>query len=288
MDYQGAISYVLGPGLVPQILLVVILLIVANAIIAVCEIVVNTLKTMSQKTTVIFDNTTPDTFIFKQKPSGDEPLIYGSVNEPTGMTYTYSMWIFIDPKTFESSRQASCGNAGASVNTTRLKQIVHKGSKSGFPLLSPGIFIKGDANTLRIYQNSTTSWNNFVEVPNIPVGKWFHLVITLKGKFMDVYVNGNISVREEFNSVPKLNFGNVYILNPITFPPNPNTPLQIGDYKVDGAAVGMVSRVKYFAFAATYAQIDTLYREGPSKTVVSKSYTQQPPYFWDNWWVNRY
>jgi hypothetical protein len=146
----------------------------------------------------------------------------------------------------------------------------------------------GNTNTLRIYQNTSTAWNSFVEVPNIPVGKWFHLVITMKGKFMDVFVNGNIAVREEFATVPKLNFGNVYLLSPITFPVNPNTPLQLGDYKVDGAAVGMVSRVKYFAYAANYAQIDSLYREGPSKKIVSKTYSQTPPYMYDNWWVTRF
>jgi len=288
MEYaQGALSYVMGPGLIPQVLLVVVLLIVANTIITVIEVVVNAVKKMSQQTAVLQDNTIADKSTIVQMPGSDDPLIYNSENEPSGMAFSYSMWLFVDPKTFENARSVQCG-ANTNVTTKTLKQILHKGSKSGFPLIAPGVFIKGDSNTLRVYMNSSTAWNNFVEVPNIPVGKWFHLVITMKGKFMDVYINGNIAVREEFNSVPKLNIGNIYILTPITFPPNPNTPLQVGDYKVDGAAVGMVSRIKYFSFAATYAQIDTLYREGPSKKIVSKSYAQTPPYFFDNWWVNRF
>jgi hypothetical protein len=288
MDYaQGALSYVMGPGLVPQVLLVVVIMVVANVVISVFEVIVNTVKKMDQQTAVLQSDTVTDKMTILQKPNGDDPLIYSSANEPSGLEFSYSMWIFIDPKTFENSRTQQCGPAGT-VNSAAMKHIFHKGSKSGFPLLGPAVFVMGNTNTLRVYQNTSTAWNSFVEVPNIPVGKWFHLVITMKGKFMDVFVNGNIAVREEFATVPKLNFGNVYLLSPITFPPNPNTPLQLGDYKVDGAAVGMVSRVKYFAYAANYAQIDTLFREGPSKKIVSKTYTQTPPYMFDDWWVTRY
>jgi len=288
MDYaQGALSYIMGPGLVPQVLLVVVVMIVANVVISVFEVIVNTVKKMNQLTAVLQADTVTDRMTIIQKPNSDDPLIYSSANEPSGLEFSYAMWIFIDPKTFENSRTQQCGPAGT-VNNAAMKHIFHKGSKSGFPLLGPAVFVMGNTNTLRIYQNTSTAWNSFVEVPNIPVGKWFHLVITMKGKFMDVFVNGNIAVREEFMTVPKLNFGNVYLLSPITFPVNPNTPLQLGDYKVDGAAVGMVSRVKYFAYAANYAQIDTLYREGPSKKIVSKTYSQTPPYMYDNWWVTRF
>jgi hypothetical protein len=137
--------------------------------------------------------------------------------------------------------------------------------------------------------NTYKTWNNFVEVPNVPIGKWFHLVITMKGKFMDVFINGNIAVRNEFEAVPKLNFGNVYVLTPITFPARANAA-QLGDFKVDGAAVGMVSRIKYFSFASNYSQIDSLYREGPSKTITAPKnvFAQKTPYMHDDWWVTRY
>lgn len=289
MDYaQGALSYIMGPGLIPQILLVVVIMIVANAVISVCELIINTLRRMSQMTTVLLDNTYSDTTVIPQNPlTNPDMLIYNSQNEPTGMAFTYSVYLFIDPKTFENARSAQCGPS-SNVSTTTLKHIMHKGSKSGFPLMAPGIFVKGDANVLRIYMNSSMAWNNFVEVPNIPVGKWFHLVIVQKGQNMDVYVNGNIAIREQFTSVPKLNIGDIYVLQNVKFLPADHRGLQMGDYAVDGAAVGMVSRLKYFAYASTYAQIDELYREGPSKQIVSKSYSQEPPYFYDDWWVSRY
>jgi len=286
---QGAMTYVMGSGLVPQILLVVLIMIVLNTVISMVETVINTLQKQSQLTTVLQNDTVVDRMTIIQKPDSDDPLIYNSTNEPNGMEFTYSMWLFIDPKTFEAHRSQQCGS-GTDVSKTTLKQIFHKGNKSGFPLLGPGIFVKGETNTLRIYMNTSMAWDNHVEVNNVPVGKWFHLVITVKGKFMDVFINGNISVREEFNAVPKLNFGNVYVLTPITFPQNAGVKIHNGDYKVDGAAVGMVSRIKYYAFASSYAQIDTLYREGPSKTIVTSNnvFAQKAPYMQDDWWVTRY
>lgn len=285
---QGALSYVMGPGLVPQILLVVVVMIAANTVISIVEVIVNTLQKQSQLSTTIHNDTLTDKWTVVQNPNSEDPLIYNSINEPTGMEFSYSMWLFIDPKTFEAGRSQQC-SSGSNVNTTVMKHIFHKGSKSGFPLLAPGIFVKGDTNTLRIYMNTTTDWNNFVEVPNVPIGKWFHLVITMKGKFMDVFINGNIAVRKEFETVPKLNFGNVYVLTPITFPARPNAA-QLGDFKVDGAAVGMVSRIKYFSFAANYSQIDSMYREGPSKTITASKnvFAQKTPYMHDDWWVTRY
>ena len=225
-------------------------------------------------------------------PQGGEnanvyPQVYNSENEINGMEFSYSTWIFINPDTFNASVAEVCG--GESNNDAHLlKHIFHKGSKDAFPVMAPGVFVHGNKNSLRIYMNSVLSWDNYVEVPNVPIGKWFHLVLTQKGKFFDVYVNGNIAVRKQFDAVPKLNFGNFYIMSPIKFPANPADRKIITDFKVDNAMNGMVSRMKYFSYALNYSQIDVLYREGPSKKIVSSSFNQQPPYFYDDWWVTKY
>jgi hypothetical protein len=124
-----------------------------------------------------------------------------------------------------------------------------------------------------------------VEIPNIPVGKWFHLVIVQKGQNMDTYINGNLAVRRQFSNIPVLNYGHVYVL-----------PVQKTQLRIDASSTanvkkpmkGMVSRLKYYAYALSYAQIDSLYREGPSSKIESTSYDHTPPYFHDNWWVTRF
>lgn len=287
MEYvTGIRDYVLGPGLVSQLLLTVVAIIVLYVIVSILENVVNTFMRFDEQTSVLFSDTTTSKMIIPQTPDAKDKLIYNSVNEKHGMEFSYSMYLYISPETFEESVVNSCGSQETTSNMS-LKHIFHKGSKDGFPLMAPGLFVEGNKNTLRLYMNSTTKWDNFVSIPNIPIGKWFHLVITMKGKYLDVYVNGNVTVRHEFVTVPKLNFGHIYVLYPTKYvsPEVTEGPR----FMVDGAAKGMVSRLKYFAYALNYAQIDGLYREGPSKKLVTSSaYSELPPYFHDDWWVNKY
>jgi hypothetical protein len=57
-------------------------------------------------------------------------------------------------------------------------------------------------------------WNNRIEVANIPMKKWFHLVVMIKGRSLDVYINGNLANRLRFSDLPKLNYGALYVLLP--------------------------------------------------------------------------
>jgi Concanavalin A-like lectin/glucanases superfamily len=283
---SGPLSYILGKNLVSQILLTIVVMLAAYSVITIFETVVTMVRRFNEQTTVLFADTTPGKQLIVQKPDASA-LIYNSQNELNGMELSYSMYLNISPDTFEARVSDECGVTSEN-KPTILKHIMHKGSKDGFPLMAPGLFVEGNKNTLRLYMNSTTRWDNYVEIPNIPIGKWFHLVVVLKGKYLDVYVNGNVTVRHQFDVVPKLNFGNVYVLYPIKFPRDSADKTIRTKFTVDNAAKGMVSRLKYYAYALNYAQIDTLYREGPSKTIVSNTFTEVPPYFHDDWWVTQY
>jgi hypothetical protein len=287
MEYANtAMTFMLGEGLVSQLVFVIVAMLVFYAVITFIESIVDQVKKIDRQTTVLFQDTTP-TRQFIEQSSGAENLIYNSENEVNGMEFSYSMYLMISPETFDATVSYVCGTT-KSQNPTKLRQIFHKGSKDGFPLLAPGLFVHGNKNTLRLYMNSATKWDNYVEIPNIPIGKWFHMVIVLKGKYLDVFVNGNVTVRHEFPTVPKLNYGNVYVLTPLKFPKYASDTVNVGDYTVDGAAKGMVSRLKYYSYALNYSQIDSLYREGPSKKIVSSSFTEVPPYFHDSWWVTKF
>jgi hypothetical protein len=159
--------------------------------------------------------------------------------------------------------------------------------------MGPGVFLNAKDNTMRIYMNSINNVSGqYVEVPNIPVGKWFHCVLTEKGQNMDVYINGNIAVRHTFKEIPRVNFGNLYVF------PNVTERDYIGTDKLTNTTEtikiledpmqGMISRVKYYAYAISFSQIDALYGEGASKKIESTSYDQSPPYLHDSWWVTRY
>jgi hypothetical protein len=272
-----------SPNLISQLILTVVAITVVALVVWGLDGVMQTYADSSQNTASLFPNTTNTPQFISQDPAGGMPLVYNSKNQPNGMEFTYSMFLMIEPATFDQTEGA----------TRSLKHIFHKGYKNAFPAMSPGVFAESWSNNVRIYMNSVTSWNNYVTVKNVPVGKWFHMIIMIKGQFLDVYINGNVTQRNQFPDVPRLNAGNVYVMYPINFPTAtdtgvPSNVMTDTGFRVSGSISGMVSRLKYYAYALSYSDIDGLYREGPSTTIVNKSYNELPPYFHDDWWVTRY
>jgi hypothetical protein len=268
-----------------QVVLTLVILIVAYLIFTALDTTMSSYSEYSKTKSVLLADTYSSPQTIAQSPSSGAPLIWPSSNESNGMEFSYSCHLNLNPETFNGQKAATCGSSTSSSNagSTVLKHIFSKGTESSFPLMAPGVFARGDINTLRVYMNSTTTWNNYVEIPNIPIGKWFHLVISLKGKYMDVYINGNVAMRHEFKDVPKLNFGPLFVFNNRQFPDGTSTAIR--DFVVNGAAKGMISRLEYYAYALNYSQIDTLYRQGPSAKMGESVISVTPPYLADNWWT---
>jgi hypothetical protein len=150
--------------------------------------------------------------------------------------------------------------------------------------MCPGVFVKENSNELVVHMNEVGSWNTNCVIPNIPIGKFFHLAIVVKNMFVDVYINGNVTHRMTLNSIPRQNFGDIYVFKTETF-----SDKGVGDEKffVNGAATGLISRLQYAGYALNYEQIDKMVRAGPSTQLVSAS-QNLPPYLADNWWVTYY
>ena len=159
--------------------------------------------------------------------------------------------------------------------------------------MSPGVFMDAQTNTMRIYMNAINDIkNSYVDIPNMPVGKWFHTVIVQKGQALDVYINGNIAARHEFKAIPKFNFGPINVFSSKIYTPSSEQDQFKGEdgklFKSLGPMKGMISKLKYYAYAISFSQIESLSIEGPSSKVVTKAIDQTPPYFHDSWWVTRY
>lgn len=280
-------NFLLTGSVLSQVVLTIIILIVAYLIFTMLDTTMSSISELSKTKSVLLANTYSSPQTIPQGPSSGAPLIWPSSNESNGMEFSYSCHLNLSPETFNSTKAAACGAKGlggsGNVNSVVLKHVFSKGAENSFPLMAPGVFARGDVNTLRVYMNSTTSWNNYVEIPNIPIGKWFHMVIMLKGKYMDVYVNGNVAIRHEFKDVPKLNFGPLYVFNNNQFPDNSSTAIK--DFVVNGAAKGMISRLEYYAYALNYSQVDSLYRQGPSAKMGESVVSVTPPYLADSWWT---
>ena len=280
---QGALSFLNSDGLIPQLVLTIIIVLVVHTIIMLVESLVQGIRQYNRLSTTLVPNTIMQQNTIIQDPKDSSTYVFPSKNEVNGVEFSYSFHVYIDPKAYVSK-----------ASSTEFYSIWYKGAESTLakPLtvMAPGVFLRADENTMRIYMNilpdsSNSLESNYVEIPNIPVGKWFHMVIVQKGQNMDTYINGNLAVRRQFSNIPILNYGHVYVL------PNQATKIRIdgtSTAEVKKPMEGMVSRLNYYAYALSYAQIDSLYREGPSSKIESTSYDQTPPYFHDNWWVTRF
>lgn len=223
--------------------------------------------------------------------------VYTSDNQRSGVEFSYAMFCYIQSSTF-------------SEGSASLYHILHKGYSKAYPLMGPGIFVHGNANTLRVYMNSYSTWNNFCDIENIPVEKWFHLVVSCKGNQLLIYINGNLKTKMALagNTPPYQNYGDVTLfsskkftlyttgtLSLITDTADPallvlstvgNTGTSNSNLVFAGSASGMVSRVFYFSYALTYTEIQTLMNMGPSPKIAGPSMSISP-YLIDQWWTNK-
>jgi hypothetical protein len=230
-----------------------------------------------------------------------------SENQRSGIEFSYALFLYIKSETFNNSDGSST-----------YYHILHKGYAMPYPLLSPGIFCNASENTLRIYMNCFDSWNNYTDIKNIPVDKWFHLTVSCKGNTFLVYINGNLKMKAKFknNTPPYQNFGNVYAFSgrKITIRKAITCSLEGNDPACSGGSAsgvrsgtssaattstsdtsitlgpsikGVISRVYYFSYALTYTEIQSLVLSGPSSKIEGGENMSITPFLSDTWWTLR-
>ena len=106
-----------------------------------------------------------------------------------------------------------------------------------------------------------------VEIKDIPINKWINVVLRCQGRKMDTYVNGTIVHRHVFNSVPKQNYGDVWVTQ-------------------RGGFDGMLSSLRYFSHALTGVEVENLVKAGPNLTA-DDSLKIFPPYFALRWFFSK-
>jgi len=265
---------------VMQLVTVAVALLVLYVAFIFIEVIYKYITRLSRNETVLLQNTyvmDDRSLVIKQNPNQmDSKTVNLSDNERTGVEFSYSFYINVHPATFRQEYG--------------LLHIFHKGYSAQFPLLAPGVYMRSDTNTLRVYMNTYKTWNNFVEVENIPVGKWVHIVICCKENSLEIYINGNISRKMSFDGfAPYQNYQDIccFSTRRITLP---KTIPSVGErgFDVFGPTKGNISRLKYFSYALCYAEIQKLLNEGPSTIMDSSLFNDKPPYLADTWWARSY
>ena len=234
---------------------------------------------LAMNRTVLLANTysiEDKSIIIPQNPNlSTSSTVYLSDNERTGVEFSYSFYLYVHPSTFRQE--------------LGLLHIFHKGYSQQFPLLAPGVYMRSDTNTLRVYMNTYKTWNNYVEVDNIPISKWVHVVVACKENSLEIFINGNLSKKLSFDGfAPYQNYQDIICFSSRVIKLN-HTNIKSVDpegFDVFGCMKGNLSRLEYFSYALCYSEIQQLMNKGPSSTMASSSDNSNiPPYLDDTWWT---
>ena len=83
---------------------------------------------------------------------------------------------------------------------------------------------------------------------------------------MNVYINGVLKKRQVLSSLPRQNFGDLWV-------------------NLFGGYEGYLSKMRYYQYALEYNEIEEIVKEGPSLKTCTDS-GELPPYLNDTWWYN--
>ena len=190
--------------------------------------------------------------IILQDPSNSNAITLGrSKNEEGGLEFSYIFWMFIDDW---------------SVKYGQWKHVMHKGNDSSWSLRAPGIWLHPKENAMRVYMNTFRDIGEHVDIGNIPINKWFCVSVNVRQKNLDVFINGNLVKRKELSSLPRQNFGDLYINSFQGFS-------------------GYMSNIRYFDYYISYSEMRDHLNRGPSSMPCVDS-NETPPYLSANWWTN--
>lgn len=273
---NSAQAFLMGSGFLAQALLVIVLSALLFILMMTLETMYLTWLRASRTRIDVLPYTTNSED--KMKTIVQNPKVPNSVtlplseNERTGAEFSYSFYIYLNPS-----------NISTNQTTPSLRHVFHKGYSKIYPMMGPGVFVKTNENALRVYMNSSTKWDNYVDIPNIPLKKWVHVVIIGRKNTVEVYVNGNIAKKIKFDGVLYQNYQDLILFS------QQSARLGSGesDIQVNGAFSGSFSNLVYHSYAISYSEIQDLLNEGPSQKT-EESVEGNPnasPYLVDSWWV---
>lgn len=208
----------------------------------------------------------------KQDPNtvGSKTLLR-SVNE-NGIEYSYAMWIYMNGETW-------------SENNTKWKHVLHKGPRISriedarephtyTPIQCPGLWINPNKNSLRLYVNTYDTNKEYVDIDNLPVRKWVHLVYTQSNFTSNIYINGRLKSSHTLSTLPRQNYYNLWLTQ-------------------DGGFNGHLSTTQYFSRVLGASTIYDIATKGPNlNTHKEDRYESQTdmrsnvPYLSNRWWVH--
>lgn len=103
-----------------------------------------------------------------------------SMNQPEGLTYTYTGWVLVNDFTYSYGKPA---------------KIFSRGD-------APGLYLDSTSNAFLVYVDTYGSKESIL-IPNIPAGKWIHVGIVVNQNAVDIYINGILRQHHSLGQLPK-------------------------------------------------------------------------------------
>lgn len=187
-----------------------------------------------------------------QDPSQTNAVtIIRSTNDTVGIAFTWSAWLYIKQKESQS--------AG---NMNKWHHVFNKGSVNAssdagmngimMPNNGPGLYLKDDYSAIRVVMSTFNQPDTYLDIDNIPINKWFNVIIRVENTVLDVFINGDLAQRLPLNSVPFQNYGDVNVA-------------------INNGFNGALSSLRYYNTALGTRDIANIISEGPNLKVIGSS-----------------
>lgn len=197
--------------------------------------------------------------------SGSIPIMR-SKNDTYGLEFTWSVWIFVDDFAYKQNDYKHVfhkGNDGINMTT--------QPTGLNFPNNGPGLYIAPHTNNLVVVMSTFDEPMEEVVVKDLPLNKWVNVIMRVSEQHkLDVYINGVLAKRHILQSVPKQNYGDVFV-------------------SMNGGFSGYTSDLRYFDKSLGTSKIQSIVDNGPNMKMVDGTDMtgSKPQYLSTRWYFSR-
>ena len=151
---------------------------------------------------------------FDQNPSSSHSsTILRSDNQRGGIEFTWSIWMYVNNDRDHDTYRHVFSKGNPEQYAKSYSGPYDSPEKTGvmYPNNAPGLYLAPHKNSLLLIMNSFETIDEEIEIDNIPLNKWFNVIIRVKNKSLDVFMNGIITKSKQLATPPKQNYDKVFL-----------------------------------------------------------------------------
>lgn len=151
---------------------------------------------------------------FDQNPSSSSSAtILRSDNQRGGIEFTWSIWMYVNNDRDHDKYRHVFSKGNPEQYAKSYSSPYDTPEKTGimYPNNAPGLYLAPHTNSLLLIMNSFETIDEEIEIENIPLNKWFNVIIRVKNKSLDIFMNGIITKSKQLATPPKQNYDKVFL-----------------------------------------------------------------------------